>query len=195
MRFCFCCIVIMTCIDGDGGGWVAWVASLGWVGGGVGAAGVLKLRMGGLGACCGGGVMMGVCEAGRGTWLTPMGPPAGVGWPAWCTMAPCGVWCCIRICCMWGGYCWSPEIHANRTLNMLNCFLKIIKDIFTFWIISWDWLDPRRWNELWNTNTCCLSYTANTMSADALTTLGARASAGMVLTTKVGIFGFQHQDS
>ena len=33
-----------------------------------------------------------------------------------------------------------------------------------------------------NCGTCCLSYTANTMPADALATLGARASACMVLT-------------
>ena len=57
---------------------------------------------------------------------------------------------------------------------------KIIKDIFTLWIVSWIWLDPCRWNWLWNSNTCCLSYTANTMLADALATLGASASAGMV---------------
>ena len=38
--------------------------------------------------------------------------------------------------------------------------------------------------KLWNKNICCLSYTANTMPADALATLGARASAGMVLTPR-----------
>ena len=35
---------------------------------------------------------------------------------------------------------------------------------------------------------CCLSYTVNTMSADALATLGARLSAHMVLTCRAGIF-------
>ena len=35
-----------------------------------------------------------------------------------------------------------------------------------------------------NNNTCCLSYTVNTIPADALATLGASASAGMVLTPK-----------
>ena len=37
--------------------------------------------------------------------------------------------------------------------------------------------------------------TANTMPVDALATLGARATAGMVLTPKVGIFYLQHQES
>ena len=37
-----------------------------------------------------------------------------------------------------------------------------------------------------NNNTRCLSYTANTMPAGALTTLGARASVGMVLIPKAG---------
>ena len=40
--------------------------------------------------------------------------------------------------------------------------------------------------------TCCLSYTDNTMPADALETLGARASAGMLLILKAGIFCLQH---
>ena len=35
---------------------------------------------------------------------------------------------------------------------------------------------------------CCLSYTVNTMPADALATLGARASAGMALTKQARIF-------
>ena len=35
---------------------------------------------------------------------------------------------------------------------------------------------------------CYLSYTVNAMPADALATLGASASAGMVLTSKAGIF-------
>ena len=43
--------------------------------------------------------------------------------------------------------------------------------------------------------TCRLSYIDNTMPADALATLAARASAVMVLITKAGIFRFQHQKS
>ena len=38
-----------------------------------------------------------------------------------------------------------------------------------------------------------LSYPDNTMSADALATLGAKASTGMLLTPKAGIFCLQHQ--
>ena len=68
-------------------------------------------------------------------------------------------------------------------------------DILTFCIVSWIWLDPRRWSQLRNSNTCCLSYTPNTMSADALATSGASASAGMVLTPKAGIFHLHHQKS
>ena len=44
-------------------------------------------------------------------------------------------------------------------------------------------------------DTSCLSYTANTMPADALASLGASASAGMVLTPKARIFHLQHQKS
>ena len=40
-----------------------------------------------------------------------------------------------------------------------------------------------------------LSYTANAMPADALVTYGAMASAGMVLSHKVGIFHLQQQKS
>ena len=39
-------------------------------------------------------------------------------------------------------------------------------------------------NLQWINHTCCLSYTDNTMPADALATLWARASSGMVLTPK-----------
>ena len=42
---------------------------------------------------------------------------------------------------------------------------------------------------------CCVSYTANTMPSDALVTLEARASGGMVLLSKAGIFNLQHQKS
>ena len=38
-------------------------------------------------------------------------------------------------------------------------------------------------------------YTANTIPADALATLGARASAGVVLIPKAGIFRLQPQKS
>ena len=69
------------------------------------------------------------------------------------------------------------------TLNMLN-YYKNNKNILTCWIVSWILFGYWRWNLLWNNNTCCLSYTANTMDADVLATLGASASAGMVLTPK-----------
>ena len=42
--------------------------------------------------------------------------------------------------------------------------------------------------KIWNNNTCCLSYKPNTVPTDALATLWARASAGMVLTPKAIIF-------
>ena len=42
---------------------------------------------------------------------------------------------------------------------------------------------------------CWLSYTANTMPADVLATLGARASARMVLIPKAAIFPLQRQSS
>ena len=45
----------------------------------------------------------------------------------------------------------------------------------------------------WNDNTCCLSYTANSMPVDALATSGARASLGMVLKLKVKTFHLKHQ--
>ena len=63
---------------------------------------------------------------------------------------------------------------------MLNC-LRIIKDIFTFHTISWILLNRRRPISEWSHPICYLSYTDNTMPADALATLGARASAGMVV--------------
>ena len=70
------------------------------------------------------------------------------------------------------------------TLNTPN-YSNVIKDTFSFWIISWIWLDPSRWIELWNKNACCLSYTPNNMFANALVTLGAKASEGMVLSRNI----------
>ena len=83
--------------------------------------------------------------------------------------------------------------NAKLTLNTLNCFKDHKRyDIFAFWIMSWIWLDPSEWNQLWKSNTC-LSITVNTMPADALATLGARASVGMVLTPRFGLFHLQDQ--
>ena len=67
------------------------------------------------------------------------------------------------------------------TLKMLN-HLKIIKDVFAIHIISWILFDRRRPTSQWSNPTYCLPYTDNTMPADALATLGARASAAVVLT-------------
>ena len=66
---------------------------------------------------------------------------------------------------------------------MLNCF----KDYKRYGkILNWIWLDPSRWNKLFNDKTCCLSYTATayTRPAEAVAALGARASAVTVLTPK-----------
>ena len=63
-------------------------------------------------------------------------------------------------------------------VNMLNR----LKDALTFRIISWRLFDRRRPNSQWSKSTCCLSNTVNTMTADALSTEGARASVGIVLT-------------
>ena len=66
--------------------------------------------------------------------------------------------------------------------ELLTCWivLKIIKDVLKSWTVSWVLLNPSRWNEDWN-KTCCLSFTANIMPADALASLGASASAAVVL--------------
>ena len=80
------------------------------------------------------------------------------------------------------------------TLNMLNCFkdyLKCIRISYQSWIL----FNRRRLNSQWSKPTCCLSYTDNTVHADALVTLGARASAGIVLTSKAKIFHLEHQKS
>ena len=81
----------------------------------------------------------------------------------------------------------------NNFYSSISCIVwKIVKDIFTFCILSWIWLDPSRLNYVWNNNTYCLSYAPSTIPADVLATLRARASAGVVLTPKAGIFRFQH---
>ena len=64
---------------------------------------------------------------------------------------------------------------------------------FTFRIVSGMWLVPGRSNSLWYKNSCCPSYTANNMPANAMATLGVSASAGMVLKLQTGIFRIQHQ--
>ena len=77
--------------------------------------------------------------------------------------------------------------HKYDAFQLLTCWivLKITTNILTLWIISWILLDPRRWNWLWNINTCYHSYTVITMPAVALATLGAWASVDR-------IFCFQH---
>ena len=60
-------------------------------------------------------------------------------------------------------YYWDLWVqNRGLTYNMLN-YLKDYKR-FRFWIISWIWLDPNSWNQLWNNNRCCVSYIANIMS-------------------------------
>ena len=83
------------------------------------------------------------------------------------------------------------SLQGILTIIMLNCF-NDYKNMLTFWIIAKIWLDSSRWNQLWNNNTCCLSYTANNTPAYSLATLGAMPSSAMVLTTKGGIFCLQH---
>ena len=58
-----------------------------------------------------------------------------------------------------------------------------------FGLTQVDEIDPR------TSIHCCLSYTANNMPADALMTLGARASASMVLIPITGIFRLEHHKS
>ena len=50
-------------------------------------------------------------------------------------------------------------------------------------------------NQIHNGATLHVAYTVNTMPADALVTLGAKASGGMVLTPKARILCLQHQKS
>ena len=78
-----------------------------------------------------------------------------------------------------------PYHDAQLTFN---AELKIIKNVFTFCIISWILFYKRSLNSQWSNRKCCLSYTRNTMPAEALATSGARASAGMVLIPKAGIY-------
>ena len=69
------------------------------------------------------------------------------------------------------------------TLNMLNCFKdykKIYSHFESYLGSGFNQVDEIN---IWN-NTCCLSYTVNIMSVDALATLVASASAGMVLIPK-----------
>ena len=71
---------------------------------------------------------------------------------------------------------------------MPSCFKDNLKYIHILnHILDLAWPKLIKLN-LWNNNTCCLSHTANNMPADALATLGASASAHMVLTPKDGIF-------
>ena len=84
------------------------------------------------------------------------------------------------------------------TLNILNCFKgykRSTSPVLTFCVISWILFNRRTPDSQWSNPTCCLSCTVNNIPADALATLGARASAGMVLTHKAGIFHLQHQKS
>ena len=63
---------------------------------------------------------------------------------------------------------------------LMTCSLFKI-DVFTFRIISLNVFMRRRPNSQWSNPNCCLFYIDNAMPADVLATLGARASAGMVM--------------
>ena len=87
---------------------------------------------------------------------------------------------------------WCSQV--TLTINMLNCF----KDYKTYIhilnrILYMAW--PKLLILTLEQHICCLSYIVNSMPADALATLGARASTGMALTPKAKIFCLQHQES
>ena len=70
------------------------------------------------------------------------------------------------------------------------------KDAITVLIISLIVSNRRGPNAQCGHPPCCLSYTANTISADALVNLGSIASAGRHgIDPKAGIFRLQHQKS
>ena len=71
--------------------------------------------------------------------------------------------------------------------------LKIIKYIFESYL-GFGLTQVMKFYSRTKTYVIC-PYTANTMFADALATLGARASTGMVLTPQTEIFHLQHQKS
>ena len=98
----------------------------------------------------------------------------------------------------YNGLCYNNTwLYMFVICELLTCWIvsKIMINVFTFWIVSRIRLDSNRWNWLWNNNTCCLSYTTNTVLADSLATLGASASAGIVLILKAEIFHSLHQKS
>ena len=88
-----------------------------------------------------------------------------------------------------------PKKLACKGLTCWIVFM-IIKYVLIFCIISQSLFNRRRPNSLCSNPTCRLCYTVNTMPVVAWVTSGARASAGMVLTPRAGIFFcLQHQKS
>ena len=86
---------------------------------------------------------------------------------------------------------WKMQIYFHAMLPKITTALDCFKDkkVFTFCIISWILFNRRRSDLHCSNPTCCLSYTVNTIPADALATQGVGASAGgasagMVLTAK-----------
>ena len=72
-----------------------------------------------------------------------------------------------------------PTTKCTTPCLMTCSIFKI--DVFTFRIISLNVFMRRRPNSQWSNPTCCLFYIDIVMPADVLATLGARASAGMVM--------------
>ena len=77
-------------------------------------------------------------------------------------------------------------IVSHRMPSTLN--LLWVSEVTSWYFESYLGFGLTQINEVWNNNTCCLSYIANTIPDDALTILWASAPAGMILTTKAGIF-------
>ena len=87
-----------------------------------------------------------------------------------------GCWGKISVTCVICTFKRKLPINSKHA----ELFLKIIQDVFTFRTISWILFNRREPNLQWSNATCCPSYTDNTMLADALATLGAKATAGLV---------------
>ena len=90
------------------------------------------------------------------------------------------------------------KVHSIKSIvrddNINSELFWDYKNVFTFRIICKILLN-RRPNYQWSNPTRGISYTVNTMPADALVTWGARASAGMILIPKARIFCLQHLKS
>ena len=145
----------------------------------------------------GGSRLQAATSSSSAVWWTPGSPCSRYIWSWRSYPGALAVWTCRGEQKAWKINNYDPRrivcVGVLRDL-MLNC-LKRLQKIYSHFELHLGFGLTQVDEITSGTTVHILPYTVNTLPADALATLGARASAGMVLISKAGILRLQHQKS